>query len=234
MKRSTYLLFVILSVSIFAGSFSFGEGSEGEKIRVACVGDSITYGGGPRDENPKCYPYQLQKILGEDYLVRNFGVSGATLLSKGNKPYIKTSQYKPGHDFDPDIVVIKLGTNDSKPRNWKHKADFVADYLALIDSFAELKSEPRIWICYPVPAYPGRWGISDQIIKDEVIPLVKQVSEKRKVGLIDLYTALSGHKKCFPDTVHPNREGYRLLAEAVAAAITDGDGEQQKSSESND
>jgi len=219
MKRCSIIIILTLLAALALHAPLLLADADGDRIRVACVGDSITYGGGPRDQNPKCYPYQLQQMLGDEYLVRNFGVSGATLLSKGNKPYINTDQYKPAHDFAPDIVVIKLGTNDSKPKNWKHKEEFVADYLDLIDSFADLDGEPEIWVCYPVPAYPGRWGISDAIIKDEVIPLVKRISEMRDVGLIDLYEALSGHKECFPDTVHPNREGYRLLAERVAAEI---------------
>ena len=79
---------------------------------------------------------QLQKMLGEGYEVRNFGHSGACLLSKGHRPYINLPEYKAALDFAPDIVIIHLGLNDTDPRNWPcHRDEFHADYYALIDSF---------------------------------------------------------------------------------------------------
>jgi lysophospholipase L1-like esterase len=122
---------------------------------VACVGDSITYGSGISDRTKDSYPAQLQGILQQYDLaweVRNFGVSGATLLSKGDKPYIRETAYSDARASNPDIVIIKLGTNDSKPQNWQYKADFVTDYENMIDAFRTLPSRPQVWICRPVPA----------------------------------------------------------------------------------
>ncbi|HOV77962.1 MAG TPA: GDSL-type esterase/lipase family protein, partial [Sedimentisphaerales bacterium] len=98
---------------------------------VACIGDSITYGSGIADRANDSYPAQLQRILRQydpAWQVSNFGVSGATLLRRGDKPYIRESAYTAALASKPDIVVIKLGTNDSKPQNWQYKEDFVADY----------------------------------------------------------------------------------------------------------
>ena len=158
-------------------------------------------------------------MLGEEWDVANFGVNGATLLKKGDKPYWKQRAFGQAHAFEPEIVIIKLGTNDSKPQNWKHKDDYVADYVALIESFRKLESKPEVFICYPVPAYPSRWGITDKVMKEEVMPRVDEVAKKSGCKVIDLYSALSDKKEMFPDLVHPNAKGATLIAEAVSSAI---------------
>ena len=66
------------------------------------------------------YPAQLQKMLGKDYYVKNFGVGARTMLNKGDHPYMKELAWKDALAFNPNIVVIKLGTNDSKDMNWKY------------------------------------------------------------------------------------------------------------------
>ncbi len=193
-----------------------------ETIRVACVGDSITYGAGVKSRTRDCYPAQLGRMLGEKWQVRNFGVSGATMLKNGDKPYWDQQALAEAKAFNPHVVVIKLGTNDTKPQNWKFKDEFVSDYADMIDQFGELPTEPRIWICNPVPAFPERWGISDVRIKDEVIPLAGKVSRKRDVAVIDLYEPLSGRPELFPDLIHPNAEGAYHIAREVCVALTVG------------
>ena len=188
-------------------------------LRIACVGDSITFGSGIKDRNSNSYPAQLSSMLGKNTTVSNFGVSGATLLKKGNKPYWSQPKYKAALEFKPDVVIIKLGTNDSKPANWKHKAEYISDYIDLIESFQKLESKPTVWICYPVPAYPGRWGITDKVMKEEVIPLIDEVAKQADVKIIDLYSALSDKKEMFPDTVHPNAAGAKVMAETIAEVL---------------
>ncbi|WP_372798731.1 GDSL-type esterase/lipase family protein [Pontiella sp.] len=188
-------------------------------VRVACVGDSITFGHGIKNREKNSYPAQLALLLGDGYRVENFGVSGATLLKNGNKPYWKTKRFKPAHDFKPDVVIIKLGTNDSKPQNWQYKEAYISDYVALVKEFQALPGHPEVRICYPVPAYPGRWGISDEVVANEIIPMIDQVALQTGAEIIDCYTALSDRPDLFPDTVHPNAEGARLIAEAVAGAL---------------
>jgi len=190
-----------------------------DAVRVACVGDSITYGAGIRGRT-NTYPAQLGRLLGSKYEVRNFGNSGATMLKKGNKPYWKQQSWAATLEFNPNIVVIKLGTNDSKPGNWKLKDQFAADYKDMIDQLAKLPARPNIFICKPVPAFPGRWGITDKVIREEVIPITLQVARDKKLPVIDLYKALAGKKEMFPDTVHPNAAGAGVMAAVVCEAIT--------------
>jgi len=185
---------------------------------VACIGDSITYGSGISDRANDSYPVQLGRMLREfdpQWETRNFGVSGATLLRNGDKPYVQQSAYSQALAALPDVVVIKLGTNDSKPYNWVYKEEYVADYLYLIDRFAELPSAPEIWICKPVPAFNSNFSISGPVIENEILPLIDEIAQQRDVGVIDLFTALSGEGALFPDGIHPNVEGAGLIAEAV-------------------
>lgn len=188
-----------------------------ETIRIACVGDSITNGAGIEDKARNNYPAQLQALLGEAYEVRNFGVNGATLLKKGNKPYWEQPAFEAAKAFQPHIVVIKLGTNDSKSRNWTHRAEFKADYLELIATFRQLESRPTVVICYPVPVFKKRFGITNEVVHGEVIPVIGEVAKNTGVPLVDLYAALEGKGALFPDGVHPNAEGAGLIAGTVKA-----------------
>ena len=190
-----------------------------EKIRVACVGDSITYGAGVENRDQNNYPRVLGNLLGEKYEVKNFGVSGATLLKKGDKPYWKLNEFKAVDDFAPNIIIVKLGTNDTKPQNWAHKDEFAADYAAMLDHFKSLPSKPKIYACLPVPVYEDKWGITEKTVKEEVIPIVKKVAKEKGATVIDLYKALGGHKEMFPDGVHPNAAGAAVLAKSVHEAL---------------
>ena len=164
-------------------------------IRVACVGDSITYGHGIENRLKGCYPAQLGRMLGDKWEIRNFGVSGATMLRQGDLPYWEQQAFKGVLAYNPHIVIIKLGTNDTKPQNWKYKDAFARDYADMIDRFSELPARPRIWVCYPVPAFAERWEINEFIIKNEVIPAISQVARKKRVPVINLYQPLSGKPK---------------------------------------
>ena len=213
MLRRTFL-YAALILAILVGPLMAAD-----TVRVACVGDSITAGAGIRDRKMH-YPAQLGRLLGSGYEVRNFGNSGTTMLKKGDRPYWKQGSWKATLKFNPNIVVIKLGTNDSKPRNWKLKDQFAADYKDMIDQLAKLAAKPKIFICKPVPAFPGRWGITDKVIREEVIPITLQVAKDKNLPVIDLYKALAGKKEMFPDTVHPNAAGAGVMAAVIRDAIT--------------
>lgn len=188
-------------------------------LKVAAVGNSITFGHGIEDRDHNSYPAQLGRLLGERYAVRNFGVSGRTMLKKGDFPYWDEQDFQDALAWEPDVVVIKLGTNDTKPQNWQYSDEFVADYEAMIDVFAALPSKPKIWICYPVPAFEERFSIRGEIITEEVIPMIDRIADHKQVPIIDLYKALDGRGDLFPDGIHPDTEGAGLIAEAVAEEI---------------
>ncbi len=189
-------------------------------IRIACVGDSITAGAGiKKNRGTQCYPGQIQAILGRAVVVGNFGVSARTMLKKGDHPIWKEKAYKNALAFKPDIVAIKLGTNDSKPHNWKHKAEFAADVKAMVAQFRALPSKPKVYLILPVPAFPGNWGITDTVIKGEVIPILKQVAKETKCATIDLHTPFVDKANFFPDKVHPNAGGAREMAKIIVKQL---------------
>lgn len=190
-----------------------------QPVRVACVGDSITFGHGIGDREHDTYPAVLDSMLGKRYDVRNFGISGRTLMNSGDEPYMSEQIYRDALDFQPQIVTIALGTNDSKPQNWSNCSDFKEDLRTLINSFRSLPSSPKIWICLPTPAMGHAWAINDSIIYNGVIPYIKEVAEEESTGLIDLNTPFQSQRDYFPDTIHPNEAGQEKIAGIIFKAL---------------
>ena len=208
------LLKISLSIIIVLVNYSFAE-----TIKIACVGDSITFGAGIKDRKNMNYPIQLGKILGKKYEIKNFGNSGSTMLKKGDKPYWKQREFKAALEFNPNIVVIKLGTNDTKPQNWKHGADYLDDYKSMISIFSNLTNKPKIYICLPVPVVESRWGITDDIVNEKIIPTLRKISNQTKCKIIDLNTPFSNKHNLIPDKIHPNAKGATIIAKEVAKSI---------------
>ena len=191
-----------------------------DAVRVACIGNSITFGAGIKNRSRDSYPSVLARMLGDNYWVKNFGVSARTMLNKGHHPYMNEPAYKNALAFNPNIVVIKLGTNDSKSFNWKYKADFMKDAQTMINAFKGLPSQPKIYLCYPSKAYLTGDGINDDIISKEIIPMIKKLAKKNNLSVIDLHTAMDGMPELFPDRIHPNEKGAQVMAKAVYQSIS--------------
>jgi lysophospholipase L1-like esterase len=188
-------------------------------IRVACVGDSITFGSGVEEREKNSYPAVLGRLLGQKYKVRNFGVSGATLQKRGDKPYWTLDAMKDVSEFQPHVVVVKLGTNDSKPQNWHGVEPYKIDLVALITHFRALPDEPQIFVCTPAPVFKDAFRIREAVVRDEIVPAVKDVAKQTETPLIDLHSALGEAEDVFPDGVHPNAAGAKKIAEAVSKAL---------------
>lgn len=195
-----------------------------ESIRVACIGDSITFGLGIRDRSRDSYPSQLAAMLGNGWEVRNFGVSGATLLKKGDYPYWRMREYREALEFLPHVVIIQLGTNDTWSWNWKYRKEFARDYLALIESFEKLGTKPRIYLCSIIPAYRGKDGAADPLIRNELFPRIQGIARSKYLPVIDLYHVFEGKQDLFADPLHPNEQGARLMAETVYRAVKEAQG----------
>lgn len=192
-------------------------------IKVACVGDSITYGCMVANRNKNNYPNVLNKLLGQNYCVANFGYTDRTAIKTANKPYVAEKLYQQSLDFRPDIVVILLGSNDSKEINW-NREKYVNDYGEIIDSYLRLDSAPTVFMLIPPPVFEkGKkvlYGLRKNVIDSEIYPTAIQIAQANQLPYIDLHEIFKDKKYLFADGVHPNAKGCKLLAQKVYDAIT--------------
>ncbi len=231
LKMKKYIILCIialLSTTLYSQqptiSQRLGDLETSRLIKVACIGNSVTYGYGHENPAETSYPSQLAKMLGDDYEVGNFGKSGATLLRKGHRPYNEQEEYQRALEFVPDIAIIHLGLNDTDPRNWKYyKREFIADYVALIEDIERVNPDVEIYICRMSPIF--HWhhrfqkGTRDWYweIQETIENIAKNIAE---VKIIDLQEVLYHRPDLMPDALHPNPEGAKLIAQRVYSAIT--------------
>lgn len=193
------------------------------KIKVACVGNSVTYGSTIPGRETNCYPAQLSRLLGDQYDVCNFGKPGATLLNRGHRPYMQQPEFKDALQFAPDWVVIHLGLNDTDPRNWPNfRDDFIPDYLALIDSFRVARPGCKIWICRLTPIFNWhpRFKSGTRDWYWQIQAAIEKIAEVGNTGLIDLQQGLYCRPDLMPDALHPDAEGAGIIARTVFSGIT--------------
>ncbi|MDR3627641.1 MAG: GDSL-type esterase/lipase family protein [Ignavibacteriaceae bacterium] len=187
-------------------------------IKVACIGNSITIGAGLADPT-KAYPQQAGILLGSGYEVQNFGVSGRTMLKKGDYPYWNEPQFQAALNFKPQILTICLGTNDSKPWNWIYKNDFFSNYSEMISDFRKDNPNLQVYVCFPPPGSANGAGISDSVIHYQIIPIIDSVRKTSNTFVIDFYDQMINDLAYFPDGIHPNVTGHAIMANIVYHTI---------------
>ncbi len=226
----TVVLILIFALSVGAFSYLFLNGLSGLHIRkdsqdgqrkVACVGDSITYGHGVTPWHSNNYPAVLQTLLGDGYNVQNFGVSGTTAQKTGDQPYIETEVYKQSLKYNADILIFMLGSNDSKPENWTDAETFKKEYLALLDTYITDENLPKIYLGIPAKAFyddknktsgPTNYDIQGDIV-EKIGDVVKEIAAERGYKYIDIYELTSQHPEWFEkDNIHPNSDGAKAIA----------------------
>ena len=207
-----------------------------DAVKVACIGNSITDGHGIDVATQFGYPALLQQMLGDNYWVKNFGVSARTMLNKGDNPYMNEMAWKDAVAFNPDIVIIKLGTNDSKPQNWQYGAEFKNDLKQMITTLRPdlaqpqkkkgkkskniLPAKPQIILCSPIPAFKSTWNINDSIIANSIIPIQQEVAREYGLQVIDLHTLFADKSDLVQsDGIHPNEKGVKRMAEIIAETL---------------
>lgn len=186
-----------------------------QKIKVACVGNSITYGAYVINREKNNYPAQLQAYLGDKYEVKNFGVSATTALYKGLYPYVDTEKYRESLEYNPNIVIIKLGTNDANERNDAYRSTFPKDYRRLVDEYLNLPSHPQVILLTPVHCFlPSN---QDEVIKAEIIPVIEQTAYERNLDIVNLHNLFGDEwiEFLMPDKLHPSNIGAGMLAQKI-------------------
>lgn len=204
---------------IFPKAIASGDGEN----LVVCIGDSITYGQGVMNSRDvDSYPAQLAELLGDNYQVINYGLPNRTLQSTGNMPYPQESFYEESLTQDADIVIIMLGSNDSKPDFW-NASQYEEEYTALIAQYQSMASNPAVFIMIPPAIFleePDSGDCSDEIVREELIPILKRISEETGAALIDLYSLTENHPEWYADGLHPTKEGNEAIAQEIYKAIT--------------
>ncbi|WOD42805.1 sialate O-acetylesterase [Hwangdonia lutea] len=197
--------------------------TQAQKTKVACVGNSVTYGAGIKDRDVNSYPAQLQKLLGSNYEVGNFGYSGATMLKNGHKPYWTKNEFKQSQEFAPNIVIIHLGLNDQGNNNWpKHNDEFIADYLDMITIYKNLPSKPKVLICKMTPTFSGHHWFEEGMRENfkAIQNKIETIAKTANVDLINLHEPSYRFPEYFPDNLHPTKAGATVIAQKVYGAIT--------------
>lgn len=203
-------------------SYHLMKKAKANQIKVACVGDSITYGCMVKGWRKNNYPTLLGNLLGENYCVNNFGYTNRTAIKSADFPYVNEKVYRQSCDFAPDIVVILLGANDSKENNWD-KSAFIADYSEIISSYLALRSSPKVYAVVPTPVFEvGKkvlYQLRKDVIEDEIRPAVESVIQSTGIERIDMHSVFEGKKELFADGVHPNAKGSNLFAQKIFEVI---------------
>lgn len=222
----TVLSALLLGVFALNASQASAAGKKKQKaqpIRVACVGNSITYGTGIEDRARDSYPSQLQRMLGDKYVVGNFGKPGATLLYHGHRPYVAQKEFKEALAFKGDIAVIHLGINDTDPRNWpNYRDEFVKDYLSIMDSLRAANPKVRFILARmtPIADRHPRFISGTKLWHGEIQTAIETVARLSGAELIDFHEPLYSYPNLLPDAIHPNPEGAGILAKTVYSGIT--------------
>ena len=191
-----------------------------KRLKVVCLGDSITYGYKLKDPANESYPARLQEMSHGRWQVLNLGVNGATVLRTGDIPIIRQPAYERALHSRPDVVVLMLGTNDIKDINWKHINLFKRDYIGLLSALQTLPSHPYVIACSIPPIlidYPnGLTRERQQKINILISSIVSQVG----VDFLNVYSALAGKSSLFVDGIHPNAAGAQCIATLVFERIS--------------
>ncbi len=187
-------------------------------IKIAAIGDSLTYGYGLENRQQDAYPSILLELLGSHYQVANYGMSGRSLLSTSDYPYLKEKNAQQSLESDADIVIIMIGSNDSRTAYW-NKEQFIKEYRDLVKGYIKLPSQPDVFIVAPPYVPTSRFGLNNEVIRDEIQQIVEDVATELGVHFINLYPITEGHPEYYSDGLHLTPLGNRVIAKAIFSAL---------------
>jgi acyl-CoA thioesterase-1 len=221
-KHLPFAVAMLLTITVLSAN------SQDYHVRIGFIGNSITFGVTLTNPKTECYPAQLGHMLQEKYgdtcILGNFAITTRTMLKHGDFPIWNDVEFRDAWKFAPEILLICLGTNDSKPQNWDlYGHEFYDDYKSMIDTFRIRNPHVQFLVCHPAPAYREVWGIRDSVIRNGVIPAIDSILDYSGATLVDFYTPLIDSVSLFPDYIHPNFRGSGALARIVYNTMMDSD-----------
>ena len=210
----------------------------GSEIRVACVGDSITYGQGASWGNT--YPDKLQSLLGGGYVVTNFGYPGAAILPQNELQswtysYWNLSNYTDSISYQADIVLIMFGTNDAHYLNWGttygvagtgKQALFKTKYSELINAYRQANPNAKIVIAKPPKMYDldsgngAHYTARGLNVEYAVNPVIDQLAAEKGCTVADILTPTTNRRDDILDGVHWKDSGYAIIANAFYQVVS--------------
>lgn len=216
--------FAYLYFNGMSGISNTTEAKDGQ-TRVACVGDSITYGHGISGWRRNNYPAVLQKLLGETYHVNNYGVSMHAVQDTADYPYTTLKHYRQSLAYDADIVVFMMGSNDAKPENWIDAEHFREDLNTILDSYGDAE----MILCTPAAAFflegqtEGTTNHDIQpLVVEQIAEITRQVAMERGDILVDIHALTAAHPEWFAkDGVHPDNAGAAAIAQEICTVVTE-------------
>ena len=196
------------------GVLSLGKGA----IKVATIGDSLTYGYGLDNRMQDAYPSILLEKLGSHYRVSNFGLSGRSLLSTTEYPYLQEKNALLSLESEADIVIIMIGSNDSRPTFW-NRNQFVKEYRELVDLYVSMTSQPDVLLVVPPYIPTSRFGLNNDVVRDDLQEIIPQIATEYHLPFVNLYPVTEGHLEYYSDGLHLTPLGNRVIAEAIYSAL---------------
>lgn len=208
-RRLTAAAFFLLMTACASGQ---------ARLRVACVGDSITYGDQLTRRDTQSYPAVLERLSNGTFITGNFGVNGATALPVFFRDWQKTRAARDALAFDPDLVVVMLGINDlSFP---ELHDQYSASLQEIVTRFQNLPSHPRLFLCTLTPiAPPEEQAYANDVIRNTLNPAIRTVAARTGAHIIDISAVFPNRLELLPDGLHPSPEGAELIARTVLEAL---------------
>ncbi len=187
-----------------------------ENIRIACVGDSITYGFGLINREHS-YPALLNRELPDNFTVRNFGVNGSCAGENLEDSYATVGWIDEISRWNPDLILFMLGSNDSKQTNWINRDHFIEGYRNILKQISD--SETDIVLLAPIPSGRNTFGIRDRIVRNRIYPALRDFSISMGYPLLDFREKLENSFFIYLDNVHPNSRGYKIICDEILSYL---------------
>lgn len=205
MRRALHALVAVALAALFAAC-----GNDAPRFAplppgaaVLAFGDSVTWGTGAAEGHD--YPTRLAQRTG--WQIANAGVPGDLAQTARTRIDAELATHA------PQLVLIEIGGNDFLRR--RGHDEVAADVRAIVH---RVRAAGAIPVLIAVPAF-SPLGAATGTLRDA--GFYREIAEEERVPLIDeVFADVLSTPALRTDPVHPNAEGYRRLADGIAAGLS--------------